>query len=55
MRLEYYAKRTGFSHEEAGVTPFGELCDMIACYQIEHGAKEKPKTKKYVNMVPDIR
>lgn len=20
--------------------PLGELCDMIACYQIEHGAKE---------------
>lgn len=28
------------------VTRYGELLDMIACYAISHGAKEKKKKRK---------
>ena len=33
--------------------PFGELLDMIACYQITHGAKEK-FTPDDDDMIPDL-
>ncbi len=32
--------------------PYGELCDMIACYQILHGAEEKIVTDDFDEMIP---
>lgn len=34
------------SKHEIEVTRYGKLCDLIACYAIGHGAKEKPKKRK---------
>lgn len=33
--------------------PFGEMADMIACYQISNGAQEKV-TPDDEDMIPDI-
>lgn len=33
--------------------PFGEIGDMIACYQITNGAEQKKEVDDY-EMIPDI-
>lgn len=33
--------------------PFGEICDMIACYQIVHGAKQA-QPADIDEMIPDL-
>ena len=39
---------------EMWCTPVGELGDIIATHQIANGAKEKPRTTKYKNAIPNI-
>ena len=33
----FYGLKLGLSRNEAINTPFGEMCDLIACYQIDNG------------------
>lgn len=36
-----WGRRIGFSPGEVGLLTYGEFFDLISCYAIEHGAKER--------------
>ena len=51
--FDYYGRVLGIQRGELNCIPFGELLDLIACYQIAHGAKEK-RTPDDEEMIPDL-
>ena len=44
----------GIPRRELCAMPMGELCDLIACWQIAQGAKERPVRPLDEDMIPDL-
>ena len=42
----FYGRMLGMAKQEIMATRYGEMLDMVACFAIFHGAKEKPKKRK---------
>lgn len=51
----WYAMACGLSREEAYNTPFGQVQDLTAIYQIkEEGAEYRPVLSRDEEIIPDV-
>lgn len=48
----FYGRLLSIPRAELDCMPFGELRDMIACYQIANGAEEKIVVQDDEDMIP---
>lgn len=51
---DFYGRLLNIPRREVDCMPFGELGDMIACYQIINGAEQKTEADDD-EMIPDLR
>lgn len=51
--FDFYGRLLNIPRCEVDALPMGEMLDMIACYQITKGAKEKEDADD-MDMIPDI-
>ena len=54
MWFDFYGRILNIPRNEVNCMPFGELGDMIACYQIMNGAEQKQEVDD-LDMIPDIK
>ena len=53
LGLIFYGRTLNVPRQELNSMPFGELGDLIACYQIANGAEEK-RDADDDDMIPDL-
>lgn len=53
MWFDFYGRILNIPRNEINCMPFGELGDLIACYQILNGAEQKQEVDD-LDMIPDI-
>lgn len=53
MWFDFYGRILNIPRNEINCMPFGEMGDLIACYQILNGAEQKQEVDD-LDMIPDI-
>ena len=43
------------NRSEVDCTPYGEMADLISCYQINHGMAEPKKVIDDEDMIPNLK